>query len=172
MKTIHVFVSTLEGKTTQREMPYVGRWSSEEDQQYFTKIRDESPLTVIRTGTYDADPIKPTPTHPLIIMMRNPAKYKDNEFIGQFEFISESPTQLEAYYENAGLMQMLVVGGSHLAIIFLKVQLIDELWLTIEPKIFGIGSNLVINEDLEINLQLISLEKENERGTLMTKYAV
>ncbi len=34
---------------------------------------------------------------------------------------------------------MLVVGGPHVATSFLKAQLIDELWLTIEPKIFGMG---------------------------------
>ena len=55
---------------------------------------------------------------------------------------------------------------------FLKEQLIDEVWLTIEPKIFGTGGNFVIEEELDIDLKLLSCEKVNEQGTLITKYAV
>ena len=67
---------------------------------------------------------------------------------------------------------MLVTGGQHIATSFLKEGLIDELWLTIEPKIFGMGENFVTQEKLDIDLNLISCEKVNERGTLITKYVV
>jgi dihydrofolate reductase len=67
---------------------------------------------------------------------------------------------------------MLVVGGAHIATSFLKEQLIDELWLTIEPKIFGVGGNFVIEEKLDIKLQLISCERVNLQGTLITIYSV
>ena len=67
---------------------------------------------------------------------------------------------------------MVVFGSPHVATSFLKEQLIDELWLAIEPKIFGSGGNFVIEENLDINLRLISCEKVNEQGTLITKYAV
>ena len=67
---------------------------------------------------------------------------------------------------------MLVVGGPHVATSFLKEQLIDELWLTFEPKIFGTGGNFATDVNLDINLHLIHCEKVNEQGTLITKYAV
>jgi dihydrofolate reductase len=67
---------------------------------------------------------------------------------------------------------MLVVGGPHIATSFLKEQLIDELWLTYEPRIFGTGDNFATGEKLDINLRLISNEKVNDQGTLITKYTV
>lgn len=67
---------------------------------------------------------------------------------------------------------MLVVGGAHIATSFLKDQLVDEIWLTIEPKIFGVGGNFVIEEQLDINLRLINLDKVNEQGTIISKYEV
>jgi len=67
---------------------------------------------------------------------------------------------------------VLVVGGSHIATSFLREQLIDELWLTIEPKIFGTGANFVTEEKLDIDLKLLSSEQINEQGTLITKYRV
>ena len=67
---------------------------------------------------------------------------------------------------------MFVVGGAHIATSFLKEQLVDELWLTIEPKIFGVGGNFVIEEKLDIKLELLSSESVNKQGTLLTKYSV
>jgi dihydrofolate reductase len=67
---------------------------------------------------------------------------------------------------------LVVVGGPHIGTSFLKEQLIDELWLTFEPKIFGIGGNFVTDEKLDINLRLIHYAKVNEQGTLITKYVV
>ena len=67
---------------------------------------------------------------------------------------------------------MVVVGGPHVATSFLKEQLIDEVWLTIEPKIFGTGSNFATEVNLDIDLRLIHCEKVNEQGTLITKYGV
>ncbi|MEO7264407.1 MAG: dihydrofolate reductase [Ferruginibacter sp.] len=172
MKKILVFVTTLDGKITQWGNPHVKKWSSEEDQHYFKKVWDDSSLTVMGSSTFNAEPIKPSSTHHFIVMTRTPAKYKAHEVIGQLEFTNQSPAQLVGHYEKEGLKQMLIVGGAHLATSFFKAQLIDELWLTLEPKIFGTGGNLVINENLDIDLQLISVEKVNKRGTLITKYAV
>ena len=67
---------------------------------------------------------------------------------------------------------MLVLGGPQIATSFLKEQLIDELWLTIEPKIFRQGDNFATGVRLDINLHLMHFEKVNEEGTLITKYAV
>jgi dihydrofolate reductase len=67
---------------------------------------------------------------------------------------------------------MLVAGGAQIATSFLKEELIDELWLTIEPKIFGSGKNFVADEKLNIKLDLLSSEKVNERGTLINKYKI
>lgn len=172
MKKILVFVATLDGKITHWGDSHVRKWSSQADKDYFKKVWDDSPLTVMGSSTFDADPIKPTPEHHLIVMTRTPAKYKDHEVIGQLEFTDQSPAQLVAHYKKEGFKQMTVVGGAHVATSFLKENLIDEVWLTIEPKIFGTGGNFVITENLDIELKLLRVEKVNTRGTLITKYAV
>jgi dihydrofolate reductase len=172
MKKILVFVTTLDGKITHWGDPHVRRWSSEEDQSYYKKIWDNSSLTVMGSSTFDAAPLKPSPAYHLVIMTRTPVKYKDVEVVGQLEFTDKSPAQLVVHYEKEGLKQMIIVGGAHVATSFFKAKLIDELWLTIEPKIFGTGGNFVINENLDIDLKLLSVEKVNERGTLITKYEV
>ena len=172
MKTILIFVSTLDGKVTKWGSPHVKLWTSHQDQDYYKKVWNESRLIIMASGTFKPKSFKSSPNHLLIIMTRHPDKYKSLELPGQIEFTNESPVELAARFKSKGHKQMLVVGGPHVATSFLKEQLIDELWLTIEPKIFGTGGNFATDENLDINLRLIHFEKVNEQGTLITKYAV
>ena len=172
MKTILVFVSTLDGKVTKWGDPDVKSWSSQSDQDYFKKKWNETRLIVMGSKSYKADPVKPSSNHLLVIMTQHPSEYSRIAKPGQLEFTNESPGQLFERFDKEGHEEMLIVGGAHIATSFLKEQLIDELWLTIEPKIFGTGGSFVIEEKLDINLQLISFERVNKQGTLITKYSL
>jgi dihydrofolate reductase len=172
MKIVLVFVSTLDGKVTKWDDPHVRKWSSKSDQVYFSKLWKDSRLTVMGINTYNAEPPSLSAKRRLIIMTHRPSDYKRYEVPGQIEFTDGSPALLTSRYEKEGYEQMMVVGGPQIATSFLKEQLADELWLTIEPKIFGMGSNLVTQDKLDINLSLISIEKVNDYGTLITKYAI
>jgi dihydrofolate reductase len=172
MKTTLVFVSTLDGKVTKWGDPFVRLWSSADDQQYFTGLWNNTRLIVMGRNTYFADPMQPSSDHLLVVMTQHASEYKGIEIPGELEFTDESPVQLFERFDKTGQDQMLIVGGAHIATSFFKEQLVDELWLTIEPKIFGTGGSFVIEEPLNINLQLISCEQVNTRGTLITKYEV
>lgn len=172
MKTVLIFVSTLDGKVTKWDNPHVNTWSSQTDQDYFRKKWKESKLIVMGSNSYNAEPVKLSPDQHLVVMTHQLSEFRKNKNLRQLEFTNESPEKLVGRFEKAGKKQMLIVGGAHIATSFFKNQLIDELWLTIEPKIFGTGGNFVIDEKLDINLQLLSCEKVNKQGTLITRYAV
>ena len=172
MKTILIFVSSLDGKVTKWGEPNVRSWSSHQDQDYYKKVWSESRLIVMGSSTFNADTFNPSQGHLIIIMTRHPDSYKSFEIPGQMEFTNETPAELYSRFTTKGYPQMLVVGGPHIATSFLKEELIDELWLTIEPKIFGMGGNFATDAELDINLRLIQSEKVNDQGTLITKYTV
>ena len=172
MKVILIFVSTLDGKVTKWGNPMVRLWSSKSDQDYFSKTWNDSSLIVMGSNSFKADPLKPTAKHHLVVMTQRPDEYKKYEVPGQLEFTSESPSLLCSRLEGEGHNRMLLVGGPRVAASFFREKLVDELWLTIEPKIFGTGGNFVAEEKLYVELQLISCNKVNEMGTLITKYAV
>jgi len=172
VKITLIFVTTLDGKVTKWGDPHVQQWSSKEDQAYFKKAWADHKLLIMGSGTFDAEPFNPPKNNRLIIVTRNNAKYKDQEVPGNLEFTTELPQELAARLKAEGNDEALLVGGPHLATAFLKENLVDELWLTLEPKIFGSGGNFVVDSKLDIKLQLLSYEKINEQGTLIMKYEV
>ena len=172
MKTILIFVSSLDGKVTKWGEPNVRLWSSHQDQDYYKKVWNESGLIVMGSTTFNADTFNPSPDRQIVIMTSDPNKYKNKVVPGQIEFTNETPVELYSRFTKKDYQQMLVVGGPHVATSFLKEQLIDELWLTIEPRIFGMGDNFAMDSKLDINTRLIQIEKVNDQGTLITKYAV
>ena len=172
MRIILVFVSTLDGKITRWGDPKVSSWTSEEDKKYFRKTWNEAPVIVMGSNTFRAEKLGSEKDHLIVVMTRHPSAYKDKAVRGRLEFSEESPAQLAARFEKANFEGMVVVGGAHIATSFLKAGLIDEIWLTIEPKIFGKGGNFVIEQELDIELRLISYEQVNPEGTLIIKYKV
>jgi dihydrofolate reductase len=172
MKTILIFVSTLDGKITKWGDPKIRSWSSKNDQDYFDSIWNDTRVIIMGSGTYNPDPVKPDSKHHYIVMTGNTEKYRSGAVPGRIEFTSQSPDSIISRFEKAGEERLLIVGGAHIATSFLKKELIDELWLTLEPKIFGIGGNFVVEEKLDIRLTLISCTTANQQGTMMMKYKV
>jgi len=172
MKTILIFVSSLDGKITRWGDPMIRSWSSKSDQEHFDAIWKDTHVIIMGSGTYNPDPVKPVSRHLFVILTRHPERYKSREIPGQLEFTDDSPLLLMERFKKANEDKLLIVGGAQIAALFLKAQLIDELWLTIEPRIFGIGASFVNDEKLNIELKLLSCEQANEQGTLILKYKV
>ncbi len=172
MKTILIFVTTLDGKITKWGNPDIRSWSSRDDQDYFDTIWSETRTIIMGAGTYDPDPVKPVRNHLYLVLTRHPEKYKSKEVKNQLEFTDEQPEHLLERLGKQGEVTILVVGGPHVATLFLKAKLIDEIWLTLEPKIFGIGGNFVTEEKFDISLVLLNSEIINDQGTLINKYRV
>jgi dihydrofolate reductase len=172
MKIILVFVTTLDGKITKWGNQNVKVWSSPEDQQYFANLMKKNRLIVMGSNTYNAEPIHTLPNRQIVVLTRYPEKYKNHEVPDRLSFVNKLPSELATNFRKSGYEQMLVVGGPHIATSFLKEQLIDEVWITVEPLIFGTGGNFVTEEKLDIKLKLLNVEKVNDQGTFITKYTV
>lgn len=172
MKTILIFVTTLDGKITRWGDPMIRSWSSQTDQAYFDAIWNSYRVIIMGSGTYSPAPLKPDLKHLYIVLTSRPERYKNAEVPGHLEFTNDTPSNLLERIRKTKEETVLIVGGAQIATSFLREKLIDELWLTIEPRIFGTGGCFVTEEELDINLNLINITKANDEGTLLTKYKV
>jgi dihydrofolate reductase len=172
MKVVLVLVSTLNGKITRGDDPEVRHWSSKSDQDYYSRVWKDSRLIVMGSYTYTQNIITASPKRLIIVMTRRPLEHIGQEIPGQLEFSDESPREIYERLQRSGNPVLTLVGGSSLATSFFRESLIDELWLTIEPKLFGQGINLISETDFDVTLRLADIQKVNEEGTLITKYYI
>lgn len=174
MKVTLVMVSSVDGKITQHNAPDIYHWTSIEDQKHFFALIAKHNIIVMGRSTFEAarPVMRLTPGKLRLVMTRSPEKFASETVPGQLEFTNKHPQEIVADLEKKGYTEMLLAGGASVNTLFLKENLVDELWLTIEPKIFGVGSPLVGVEALDVNLSLETIEKLNKQGTLLLKYRI
>lgn len=81
---------------------------------------------------------------------------------GLNHFIAGSAQQAVAFLEKQGFGEALVAGGGILNSSFMKQNLIDEIYLDIEPVIFGKGIRVFAEDDFEVRLKLVGIKKISE----------
>lgn len=95
---------------------------------------------------------------------KDPVKQENVKWVsGEVEKVLEE-------LENMGYKSAILGGGAYLNTQFLEKKLIDEIWLTIEPKIFGDGLG-IFGGDFNVDLKLLIVEKINE-SSFVAKYEV
>lgn len=171
IKVVCVMVTSVNGKSTKGDVsPKL--WASEEDHKHFQSFLDSHNLLVMGRKTYEQ--AKNSMQHKegklRIILTHEPEKFKDEEIPGQLEFSNDDPATLVKKSEERGYKTMLLLGGSEVNSMFFDAGLVDELWLTIEPQMFGKGNGLVGDLKNDISLKLESVEKLNDTGTLLLHY--
>lgn len=178
MKVVLIDVSSLDGKLTKWTGDNIYEWSSDEDFKNFQKVKKANNLLVMGSGTFEKVKdvekagLKAEKNRLRVILTQHPTKYKKFAVPGQLEFSNETPQALVKRLGENGYKQLLLVSGGKVATSFFKANLVNELWLTIEPRIFGIGEPLVQSEKFDIQLELLQSKKLNKQGSLFLKYKV
>jgi len=174
MKVTMVMISSVDGKTTQGNNPNVYLWTSPEDQKFFFSLIKKNNLIVMGRETYEASKkvIKLEEKKLRIVLTRNQKKYLKESINGQLEFSNDSPENLIKRMSGLGYKKMLLVGGGTINGLFLKKNLVDEFYLTVEPKIFGTGKDIVAGQLLNTKMELVSVKKLNKTGTILLRYIV
>lgn len=173
MKVILAMVTSVDGKSTKNTLP-PKEWASKEDQKFFSSVFKQNRLFVMGSHTYLAaqHTIKPNPKKLKIVLTKNPKKFIKYAVAGQLEFTNNSPASLVKQLEHLGYRQIILLGGAKTNTAFFKANLVNEIWLTLEPLIFGVGKGLVDERKLDTKLKLKSSKKLNSKGSLLLKYEV
>jgi len=170
MKVTLIAVQSLDGKITKwDDVQDVSTWTSKEDQEFFLSMIQSHKILIMGSSTYEAakEKIKKEKERKRIVMTSRPDEYKNEKIEGRLEFTSESPEELIKRLEKEGGSEILLVGGSAIYTAFLKANLVTDLYITIEPKIFGKGKMLAENENLDIKLKLNNIKQLNLQGTIL-----
>ena len=145
-------------------------WTSKEDKKFFNEKSKEIGVMIIGSKTF-ATIGRSLPGRLSLVMTRNPekwqAKYEDENLI----FTDKSPQQLLQFLENKGFKEVAICGGRAIYNLFLKLDLVDKIYLTVEAINFGNGVKLLDDERILENFKLDQEKVLNEKGTLLREYS-
>jgi dihydrofolate reductase len=167
-----VAVQSIDGCITRHEAGGAGGWASPEDQRHFNAELANHDCAVFGSGTYrtDRDLIRRRLRPELLrmVMTGRPADAATEAVPGQLEFTDLSPAALLADLGRRGRHRCALLGGERIYSRFLADDLVDELVLTVEPRLFGAGLRLV-DTPVDRLLELADVQRLNP-STLLLRY--
>jgi dihydrofolate reductase len=134
-------------------------WTSKEDKKVFVELTKRAGVMVMGSTTFRTIG-RALPGRRNIVYTH---KSIDVEGI---ETTQESPKELIARLESEGHKELAVCGGSAIYDMFLQAGTVDELYLTVEPFLFGSGITLA-RSSLRAPLRLLERTPLNDDVILM-----
>jgi dihydrofolate reductase len=86
-------------------------------------------------------------------------------------FTDAPPQEIVAMLQQVGFENVLIGGGSQINAAFLKAGQIDDIYVDIEPVLFGKGIKLAAEEEFDYKLELLETKKLNA-NTVQLHYKV
>jgi len=155
--------TTLDGKIG-KDSDHFPDWTGSEDKKNFVKITKDSGVIIMGSKTFDTIK-KPLPGRKNIVMTRDKNKISKWE---DLEYTNDSPEKIIENLKKQNYKKVILAGGTTINTIFAKKKLIDEIIITVCPKIFGTGLAL-FDESISMNLKLKKIEKL-EKNTISLHY--
>lgn len=167
---MHVFLIaavTLDGFIAREVGQNSTTWTSAEDTQWFRQRTKDAGAVVMGSKTYDTIG-KPMPNRLNVVMTRKPEKYQS--IADNIWFTNASPQDILLNLEEKGYSEVAICGGSSIYTAFMKAGLIETVYITVEPTVFGKGIPL-FTETLTQDLRLKTVRQLSEQ-TLLLEYSV
>ncbi len=167
MKVVIVAAMTADGFIGHHGDHFVD-WTGPEDVKLFVKLTKEAGVVVMGSRTLESvqKAGRRLPGRRLIIYTTRP-----DEVAGErVETTSEDPAALVKRLKSEGANGIAVCGGTSIYDQFMKAGVVDELRLSITPKLFGNGVPL-FSKKLHQNLELQSADVLSD-GSVALHYIV
>ncbi len=165
MKLIMMMATTADGIIA-RDRNHFSDWTCSADKRMFKQVSQDSGVVIMGSRTYQTIG-KPLPGRLNVVLTRQPQRFEPQEnlliYSGPVEELVEELARRR--YEQAVL-----AGGSIVNSLFLRAGLIDELLLTVSPKLFGQGLTM-LSQSVDLDLKLLDVQRIDS-DSLVLRYAV
>lgn len=148
-----------------RHANHTADWTSAEDKKLFVELTKKAGVMIMGATTFNTIG-RALPGRRTILLTRSPEKYKNMNV----DCMKSPPEVIVQELDAKGVKEVVVCGGASVYGQFMAAGVVDELYLTVEPFLFGTGVPL-FNEKLDEKLNLLEVRKLNE-STVLLHYAV
>ena len=132
------------------------QFSSPEDKAQLREKTRAAGIVVMGHNTFKTfrNQVNPLPDRLSVVMTRGSSKLTDNEHV---IFRSDPPQKVLDELSKQGYKEAIIFGGSKVNAAFLEAGLLDEMWITLTPHLFGGGVPLFASS-VEAEVELLSSE--------------
>ncbi len=164
MKTFIIAALTADGFIAKGH-DHVTTWTSKADKIFFKETTQRAGVMVMGSKTFET-------IGRALPGRRNIVLSGTKKFGGIYgiETSAESPRELVERLRREGVQELAICGGAGVYTSFMKEGLIDTLYITVEPILFGRGLCL-FNENLEVKLELKETRPIGD-GAVLLEYTV
>lgn len=169
MKIILMMAMTVDGIVA-RDSTHKADWTTKADKKAFIAETKKHGVIIMGETTFGTIG-RPLPGRLNFILALEPEKYKAREIPGTLEFFKGSPEEIIRHLDGRGYRSGILGGGPFTNASFLKAGLVDEVLITVEPRLFGNGMTFAKGQDLDLHLEFIS-STPLEDNALQIRYRV
>ena len=162
MKTFLIAAITADGFIG-KDSAHLADWTSKEDKKFFVEKTKEAGVVIMGLNTYKTIG-KPLPGRLNIVYS------KTEKNLEGVEVTQDEPSKLLNNLGERGYKEVAITGGAQIYTMFMEANLVDKLYLTVEPILFGYGMSL-FTKRLDVKLKLQSTQKLND-NTVALEYDV
>ena len=165
MKWTMVMAMTVDGIVARGDEPPPA-WTSAEDKAHFHGMMMDADAIIFGRKSFEGRLVP----RDFYVLTRNRELIESSE--APVFYTDASPRELAALLKKRGCKRPLLLGGPEINQLFWDARLVDELYLTVEPRLFGQGRHLASGKAMAQELTLESVKQLNSRGTLLLHYLV
>ena len=132
-----------------RDAGHTADWTGAEDKKVFVRLTKEAGTMIMGARTFDTIG-RALPGRRTMVYTSNPSKYADKGV----ETTNEDPRTLLSRLEQEGVQAIAICGGSSIYDLFMQAGLVNELYLTVTPIVFGTGVPLFLHQT-QAKLELV-----------------
>lgn len=159
---------TVDGKIAAHTRQFTS-WTSKEDKDFLHWHLDRSDVVVMGYNTYKTAK-KPLGKRNCLVLTRQVEKETTRK--ENLIFFNPETESLEKYIQKMGYKRVAVLGGAQSYTYFLENNLLDEIYLTIEPVVFGKGLSMFETKKFKLRRwKFVSVKRLNKKGSLVLHYA-
>lgn len=166
-KYIAIAAITLDGKIA-KNSKHMSDWTSKEDKVFMRSLLARCDVVIVGNNTYKTA-IKPLSKRNCLVVSRSADQLVSKSV--RLQYIKPNAADVKNIIKRKKYRTIAILGGAQTYSFCLKNNLLDELYLTIEPLVFGNGINLFADGvNLEKYFKLVSVKKLNKQGSLLLRY--
>lgn len=164
-KYIAIAAVSVDGKIAKHQN-HPSDWTSKEDKKFMREILDSCDAIIVGNNTYQTA-LRPLAKRNCIVLSRKQAGRRGKNLF----YCNPQKVSLRRLIGSLGYKRVAILGGARTYAYFLEHNLLDEIYLTLEPVVFGQGINLFAAKKFSLrHFRLVWVKKLNAQGSLLLKY--